>query len=527
MNKKFIIGGIMFWAGLSGYMGLRVLESYTEDAVYAVLSVIPAQAQEIRYSFLDDSLRLKGVEYEIPDEKIIHKGTIESVEVKKFHRKIMFVKPNMPAYDADDLPRVGESFTFTGIFDRIHQDNTVIESRIASIQMEGWYQRVGMVMDHLVRKGAGKEFFEELFRTRMDGLRAEQIDVSVTAPSLEAPVKMHIDSFALPKGIRAPRGTELNTPVDVVLERVSVRQGEHSTSASRMELRALRAPEPEQLARLVELSRAVQEGKPEAVSDDLGKVLVDGYAKYPPFGLFSIYGVNLKADRDAQPITAGSFSYALRYQGDGYSDGMKCTDLRIPPETFGDLSGVVSRYVPDGVRVNAVNESTCDSKELTAHAVYELPGLGRFEGSSDFTGDFIQLKKLSLLGELVNTDPVELLDKIQLKNIKLHYADSGLMGLGVAAVAQEMGLEPAQLHAEALASAGAMAGNENAVLAKLGRALTEQLTAPGEVELEMAPTESLSLSRLLKTFLVSPQDFPFTVQSRPGQKPLLETGGGK
>ena len=50
MNKKFIIAGVMFWASLSGYMGLRVLESYTEDAVYAVLSVIPAQAQEIRYS---------------------------------------------------------------------------------------------------------------------------------------------------------------------------------------------------------------------------------------------------------------------------------------------------------------------------------------------------------------------------------------------------------------------------------------------------------------------------------------------
>ena len=293
MNKKFIIGGIMFWAGLSGYMGLRVLESYTEDAVYAVLSVIPAQAQEIRYSFLDDSLRLKGVEYEIPDEKVIHKGSIESVEVKKFHRKIMFVKPNMPPYHADELPRVGESFIFTGIVDRIHEDNTVIESRIGSMQVEGWYQRVGMVMDRLVRKGAGNEFFEELFRTRVDSLRAEQIDVSMSSPSLESPVKMHIDSAALPTGIRAPRGTERNTPVDAVLERVSIRQGGKSAAASRMELRALRAPEPEQLAKLVELSRALREGKADAASESLGKVLVDSYAKYPPFGQFGLYGVSV------------------------------------------------------------------------------------------------------------------------------------------------------------------------------------------------------------------------------------------
>ncbi len=527
MNKKFIIGGIMFWAGLSGYMGLRVLESYTEDAVYAVLSVIPAQAQEIRYSFLDDSLRLKGVEYEIPDEKVIHKGSIESVEVKKFHRKIMFVKPNMPPYHADELPRVGESFTFTGIVDRIHEDNTVIESRIGSMQVEGWYQRVGMVMDRLVRKGAGNEFFEELFRTRVDSLRAEQIDVSMSSPSLESPVKMHIDSAALPTGIRAPRGTERNTPVDAVLERVSIRQGDKSAAASRMELRALRAPEPEQLAKLVELSRALREDKADAASESLGKVLVDSYAKYPPFGQFGLYGVSVKIGKDEPPVTANSLTYALRYQGDGYADSMTCTDLHVRPESFGDLSAVVSRFAPSGIRLNASNESTCDSRELSARAVYELPELGCFEGSSALAGDFIKLKKLSLLGELVSADPLELLDKIQLKNIKMRYEDSGLMGLGFAAAAQELGLAPEQLHSEALGAVRSMAGDENTVLAKLGAALTEQLMAPGEIALELAPNESVSVQKLVKTLLVAPQDFPFTVQSRPGQKPLFEAGERK
>ena len=95
MNKKYIAGGLIFWAGLSGYMGLRILESYTEDAVYAALSAVPAQAGEIRYSFLSNTLSLKGVEYELPDDEIMHKGTIESVEVTGFNRKCMFVKPKM------------------------------------------------------------------------------------------------------------------------------------------------------------------------------------------------------------------------------------------------------------------------------------------------------------------------------------------------------------------------------------------------------------------------------------------------
>ena len=72
MNKKYIVGGLIFWAGVSGYMGLRILESYTEDAVFAALSAVPAQAQEIKYSFLSNTLSLKGVEYELPDDKIMH-----------------------------------------------------------------------------------------------------------------------------------------------------------------------------------------------------------------------------------------------------------------------------------------------------------------------------------------------------------------------------------------------------------------------------------------------------------------------
>ena len=101
------------------------------------------------------------------------------------------------------------------------------------------------------------------------------------------------------------------------------------------------------------------------------------------------------------------------------------------------------------------------------------------------------------------------------------------MGLGFAAASQELGLAPEQLHSEALGAVRSMAGDENTVLAKLGAALTEQLMAPGEIALELAPNESVSVQKLVKTLLVAPQDFPFTVQSRPGQKPLFEAGERK
>ena len=159
MNKKYIIGGLMFWAGVSGYMGLRVLESYTEDAVYAVLTVVNAQAKEIRYNFLTDDLRVTGIEYEVPHDTIVHRGTIDSVEISKFHRKIMFVKPKMEDYDADALPRVGESFKIRGISDRVHKGPAVTETKVAEVDMRNWHQRVGMVLDHFARKGLYSESY--------------------------------------------------------------------------------------------------------------------------------------------------------------------------------------------------------------------------------------------------------------------------------------------------------------------------------------------------------------------------------
>ena len=349
MRKQFIIGGLVFWASVSGYMGLRVLESYTEDAVYAVLSVVPAQAQEIRYNFLTDDLRVTGIEYEIPHDTIVHRGTIESVEISKFHRKIMYVKPKMPPYNADELPRVGENFKIRGIVDRIHEGHSVLETRIGEVDMANWYQRVGMVLDHFARKGVGEAFFEELLRTRVEELSASGLEMTLSDPSLKAPLSLRADRVTLPGGIPAPRGLDRTAPVNVVLERVSFAQGEVSASAGRIDGMALRMPEPDKLARIAELSRAIRDGKPEAQSEELLLTLDTCWDKYAPFGSIALQNVLVKPGKGAEAITSPTASCALKREGDVWKTSTKGFEAE---SGLGKLfEDAVKLFVPKGLKL--------------------------------------------------------------------------------------------------------------------------------------------------------------------------------
>ena len=349
MRKQFIIGGLVFWASVSGYMGLRVLESYTEDAVYAVLSVVPAQAQEIRYNFLTDDLRVTGIEYEIPHDTVVHRGTIESVEISKFHRKIMYVKPHMPPYDADELPRVGENFKIRGIVDRIHEGHSVLETKIGEVDMVNWYQRVGMVLDHFARKGVGEAFFEELLRTRVDELSASDVQMTLNDPSMKATLSLRADRITLPGGIPAPRGLDRTTPVNVVLERVSFAQGEASASAGRIDGLGLRMPEPDKLARIAEFSRAVREGKNEALSEELMLTLDTCWDKYAPFGSAALQNVIVKPGKDAETMKSPSVSCAMKREGDAWKLNAKGFEAE---SGLGELfEDAVKLFVPKGLNL--------------------------------------------------------------------------------------------------------------------------------------------------------------------------------
>ncbi|MBR3880854.1 MAG: hypothetical protein IKJ34_04595, partial [Mailhella sp.] len=441
MNKKFILAGFMFWAGLSGYMGLRVLESYTEDAVYAVLSVIPAQAQEIRFSFLTNSLSLKGIEYEIPHDTIVHKGTIERVEVKNFARKIMFVKPNMPAYNADELPRVGESFEFTGIVDQVHEGKKFLERRIGSLDIKGWHQRLGMLLDRYHRDGMTAPFFEELYRMRVDELSASQLSFSMTQPELKAPITGTIDQLTIPGGIKAPRGEEKNTPMNLVLDRVSFGNGDGYGSAGRIEARDLLVPAPAMMEKVLALSDPKKEGE-KVSSESKMDVLVEAYAERPPFSFASVQDLRLTPEKDGSETTLSSASYAIQYSGESYTDSIKINNLHIKPEQFGELSETIRKFSPEGLNISFSNEGKSDNTSFVSNSVAEVAELGKLESKINLDGDFMQLKALSATGELEKLDPFTVLNMLKIKEMASRYSDSGLLPLLITLMAQEMGEQP-------------------------------------------------------------------------------------
>ena len=313
MNKKYIVGGLIFWAGLSGYMGLRILESYTEDAVFAALSAVPAQAQEIRYSFLNNTLRLKGVEYELPDKKIMHKGTIESVEVTGFNRKCMFVKPNMPAYDPDALPIVAESVTATGIVDNVHVGHTRMEQRVERVELRGWYQRLGMLLDQHNQHSGEASFFEELYRCRLDGLELDKVTSVISEPET-VPVTFAAAKAMLSEGIRAPRGTDRVSPVSLRLSGLSISGRNFSGGLQQLDLNGLLLLEPADMAEFLRLNRELDAAVSKDADDDAAETLLDG-----------MFEILAKHGQDRRPLSGlamqgGSFAVRDRLPGGGLGD---------------------------------------------------------------------------------------------------------------------------------------------------------------------------------------------------------------
>ena len=522
MDKRFVIGGIMFWAGVSGFMGLRVLESYTEDAVYAVLTVVNAQAKEIRYNFLTDDLRVTGIEYEVPHDTIVHRGTIDSVEISKFHRKIMFVKPKMDAYAPDELPRVGESFKIRGINDRVHKGHAVTETKVAEVDMSNWHQRVGMVLDHFARKGVGEAFFEELYRMRVEEFSASGIEVTHTDPAAKNPLSMRADYFTIPGGIPAPRGVEKTAPVNMVFDRVSIDQGDESVSAGRLELRALRAPEPDKMARIVELAKAVEGGKAEATSEALLRTLYTSWDKYSPVGLVGAENVIIKAGKDAKPVKVASVSYALNRKDETWSDSLKCKSLSLQPDLFKGMEETVKRYAPEGLKLDITSKSTSDNKSVHSESSYIVSGLGKLDTVSSLEGEFGDLRKLCLSMDMDKLDPFALASGLKVQKLKLSYADSGLLPLILSGIAANVGMPPAVLAQEASTVAFGMATDGNVALRKLGTALGQQLLSPGELEIEFAPEKAMGLDEFTARLLTDPKSLPLTITSKTGKKSMQE-----
>ena len=542
MNKKYIVGGLIFWAGLSGYMGLRILESYTEDAVFAALSAVPAEAQEIRYSFLTNTLTLKGVEYELPDDKIMHKGSIERVEVTGFNRKCMFVKPDMPAYDPDTLPIVAESIHAEGIVDKLHFDQTQVEQRIADVQLLGWYQRLGMFLDQHRQHNGELSYYEELYRYRLDGLEVSNVAVTVTEPDME-PLNVNIDKLALSEGVRAPRSEEKVAPVSMYLSGVRF-SGKDSSGemisggAQRLEVRDVLLPDPAVMVELSGINKALDAADldTEAGSMEfenqltrLVTVLQQNYEKKVPFSRMGMQGARLEltggsaaaenAGKKMAAIALNGFDYtqALTADGDVRSTASLNTLKLDVPELNEDP--IIARYAPEGFVLNMSGESVSGDDSIEGKGRYELKGLGELEGSLAILGDVKALQNWSGMSDIT---PEELMQNVQLKNLNLVYRDSGLLAMVVEIMARKDGRSPEDLLVEASQMLAMTSQVPNRAAQQLGTALAEQLSMPGEFAMALEPAAPISFLDLFTMVMMGSDNLPVTFSSKAGPKALKD-----
>ena len=548
MNKKYIVGGLIFWAGVSGYMGLRILESYTEDAVFAALSAVPAQAQEIRYSFLSNTLTLKGVEYELPDDRIMHKGTIESVEVKGFNRKCMFVKPDMPPYDPDALPIVAESITATGITDSVHVGHTKAEQKVDSVQLTGWYQRLGMLLDQRSQHGGKASYFEELYRCRLDGLEISNVKTLISEAD-QPSMNFGIARIALAEGIRAPRGGEKVSPVSLTVSGIQVGGKYFSGALQGFTVSRARAPEPAVLEEILRLTsdtlgadRKNVYGSPlEEIITQISALMQKNYENSLPFSRISLQGGDLKA---VQRVTANGnmqenffsaslkgFDCALAMPQEGaIKNTITLSGLKIGiPQNMGlGIPAVLERYTPGGFTINASSESVTSDTEMSGRALYELVGLGSLECELDLLGDMRALQTVMVDGD-PSGSAEELMQSIRLKKLNVVYKDSGLLPMGVEVMARWHFDEPESLLAEIFATLKMFGQSPERPVQELCTALTEQFTMPGEFRMTMAPQQPVNAAEILALASADPDALPVSFSSKPGAKALKDylPGGQK
>ncbi|MBP3729954.1 MAG: hypothetical protein J6I40_00615 [Mailhella sp.] len=518
MNKKYLLGGFLFWAAVSGYMGMRILDSYTEDAVAAALASIPAQAKEIRFSFFNKTLEIDGLEYDIPDKKVQRKGSIEHIAVRDFNRKILFVMPSTPAYDPESLPKVAETVTVTGMTESSHEEYSKTNARLDLLEIKGWCQRLGLVFDRYARKGIGRDFFEELYRCRMDGVRAEGIDIKVEHTLESGSRHAYIKSVELPGGIVPLHKDGSAAPQRVLVQEASFGAEDAACSFSRCEVSGLLPPDPAML---------------DSNEKDSGLLpgLLWGYAPFaalegpsdarPLFEKMELSGLSIKGDRFFGTADCALLSCIMSGGQNRCALDMAAKALRWNqpwPEGWQDI---IARYAPGGLKMDMGAQCGFSASECSLTSRCSLDKLGTLESLATLKGGTAEALRKILSGD-ADADLLKAFAGLRLHAARLSFADSGLAALALEAAAREAGMD-AQSYCAALEQRASMlAGDGNGLDDQARRIFKEQLAFPGEVAVELAPGAAPALSQLFLTALIKPARLPFKLSSRPGSRALRD-----
>lgn len=537
MNKKYVIGGvIVVCAGIAGWFGVRAVETQTEKAVAEALAVVPAEAREIKYSLLGNTLTLKGVTYKLSDEGFARKGSIDSVEVKGFNRKYVFTKSDA-AYNPDSLPVVAESIAAAGIDDTVTLGETTVEQKADSVRLTGWYQRLGTLLSlHKEHKGEAA-FFEELYRCRIDGMEASNVSIKLSEEKM-SPVSLSVERIALVEGLRAPEAGEKVSPVSLGFFGLRGSGPDVSGALKTLEIRDIRMPEPELVAEFFKVSKRIDAVSEEDLFGDVGeqlftemdRIIGEAYRDNMPVGRIFMEGGSLNfqdtpEEKGAAPavysVAMKSFDYRLSMTEQGASryvtdlSGLKMTF----PKTM-EEADIISRYAPDGLTLNASSDSLLSREACSGKVRYEVEGLGSLEGDMALQGDL-----RGLVNAMTSGDRGELngfMSSIRLKNVNLTYRDSGLLPMSVEIGARWSDSTVESELAELSMLLGKMAQEKERPVRELGEALRVMFENPGVMRMVIAPAQPMNFMEALTLASLNPDELPLTFSAEPGKKALRD-----
>ena len=544
MNRKVVAGGLVLLVGLAGFAGVRFLENQTETAVREALEGASAKVAEVRYSLLGNTLSLKGVAYEVTDEGWTRKGSVESVEVMGFNRACLATGADAAAYDADKLPLVAESVVITGLCDRDEGFGTQVEQKFASLQMRGWYQRLGVFLEQYRQHRGEASWYEEMFRYRLDAMDVDHLTLSLTEKDVLT-MEFSVDSVMLAEGVRAPQGGEKVVPMSLTFDGIRFTGTDFSDinvsgELKNVAVRDLLLPEPDVMVELIAVNRAMdaadldsEDGLDsfEAQYVKMVELLQKNYEKKPPLSGFSMKetGIRVTPVKEASSaqdkeslVTVGlnSLDYTLALVGAGdYKTVVELDGLSLDmPELRSDA--ILKRYAPEGFVLNAEGESVTGDEKLSGHVRYELKGLAELSLELTLGGDISGLERLSV--EPDSADPFDVLQNVMFESMNLEYKDSGLLPMTIELAAREQGQAPDAILDVLFQNLSTIGRFQNKAAQQLGPMLTEQLTMPGEFGMSFIPEKPMSLMEFLSMAFEFSEDLPVAFSSVPGEKPLKD-----
>ena len=539
MNKKYAIGAlVVVCAGVAGWFGMRAVETRTEESVAEALASVPAKAREIRYSFLENTLTLNGVEYEFADAGLERRGSIESVEVKGFNRKYVFTRSDEP-YNPDALPVVAESIAAEGIADRMTFGRTsVVEQKVEKVQLTGWYQRLGTLLSQRKEHMGEASFFEELYRCRIDGMEASGISMKLSDADM-APVNVNVGKIALIEGLRAPREGEKVSPVSLGFFGLRFSGRDFSGGLDTLELRDILVPEPEILAEFIRAGKRLDAVEEEDWFDAVGEKFVT-----------DLELIVRKAYEDKMPVgrifmEGGTFTVQDTPAGEGekpsvFSMTMKSLDYRLSVPEKGacryvtDLSGlkmtfpdtmeeydILSRYAPEGLTLNATSDSLLGRDAFSGKARYELEGLGVLEGDMAFLGDIRGVLDAAVYGG-APSDLDALMNNLRIKGMNVVYRDSGLVPMSVEIAARWDDSTVENVLTDISGLLQKMTQEKERPVREFGSAMLVMCDQPGEFTMTVAPERPMNFTEAVMLASLNPDKLPITFSAKPGTKPLRD-----